>query len=198
MPRAHVENIAICAVQVAPTGHLQQDSIDNRQLAPLLSAIVTIMGAVVGPPDFDVLVAHLLYQACKRGAVDSVRLARFSARLEDDDPTVIAEQVSNSEIEAAIAAIPARSAAELVAKVLVAAEWFDPSDMENSLIEDAARLIEDDMAQTRAANLAGLLRQLALVVAVRKGSDILTSIVKSISDTVFELLRLHRPRAELS
>ena len=73
--------------------------------------------------------------------------------------------------------------------MLVAAEWFDPSDMENSLIEDAARLIEDDMAQTRAANFAGLPRQLALVVAVSEDSDILTSIVKSISDTVFELLR---------
>jgi hypothetical protein len=53
----------------------------------------------------------------------------------DDDSTVTAEQVSNSEIEAVIAAIPAHSAAELVAKVLVAAEWFDPSDVENSLIE---------------------------------------------------------------
>lgn len=64
---AHIEHVAVSAIEIASTRHLQQDGIYDRHRDVLLS-IVPIMGSIVASCDALVLVTHFLDQASENRA----------------------------------------------------------------------------------------------------------------------------------
>lgn len=71
----HVEDIAIGAIEVAPTGDLEEDGVNVRQRSLTGSAVMPVVGSVIAPGDGNVIafVPNLFDQPGQSRAINDLR-----------------------------------------------------------------------------------------------------------------------------